>query len=442
MPTRAQRTAPVSALFPAARPLRVLARVTSGLALGWLTACSAPSGPDPGSSSSAATLTVSASAKAPPPEPTPAPPGEPKGDGFKTVRNAKDSRAECKLEQFEVATYLQRGELTLAGRPDNGGQFAASWLVQLPYAAQIAFAGYDRRARRISRDRGIANSREHPPRLFATGGQWTVAWFDDKGLAYAHPSFESTEKPAIEHLTAARSIPPEMVALASMPDGSLIVASPIGTEGNQLSIFLFAPAASGQQRRGLGITKHAKKPSSPAVTADESGYTVAWLEQDGRIMSTRFDLEGDEIDAGANVVGPAPGRTALSLTRLKSGALLTWLEGPRILSRKLDLAAKPSGDIIVVGTGKHPTVIEAGDEAIVAFVTEVDKAPDQLVAVRVGAAGVSEQAMRISDGRTPVLDAPAIALGGERVAAMWNEVMGPTIKSRRAWLRVFDASCL
>jgi hypothetical protein len=50
--------------------------------------------------------------------------------------------------------------------------------------------------------------------------------------------------------------------------------------------------------------------------------------------------------------------------------------------------------------------------------------------------------MRITDGRTPVLDAPAIALGGDRIAAMWNEVMGPTIKSRRAWLRVFDASCL
>jgi hypothetical protein len=50
--------------------------------------------------------------------------------------------------------------------------------------------------------------------------------------------------------------------------------------------------------------------------------------------------------------------------------------------------------------------------------------------------------VRISDGNKPVLDPPAIALGGSRLAGAWTEVMGATISSKRAWLRVIDAACL
>lgn len=392
---------------------------------------------------------TSASAK-PVAGPDEAPPGDPVGTGYATVVSAKSDKSGCNAADFQVAEYLQRGELTLAGRPrvgsaaDKKPEFTASWLVKLrDNRSQIGFAGYDHLARRVARDRGIGNAKEHAPKLFATDDQWTVVWFDDEGLAYAHPTFDPNEKTAIEHLGAARGVDPNQVALSHTPDGSLIVASHVGTKGDQLSVFLFAPSAKGQTARAIGLTKAAKKPTSPAVSADEAGYTLAWLEEDQRIVATRLDPKGDQQGSGSVVARPAERRTSLLLTRVKDGSLLTWVEGDRILARKLDASAKPSGNLVVVGSGKHPTVIPFGDDAVVAFLAKADGADDQLVAVRVsGAAVVSPQAIRLSDGNKPVLDPPAIALSGSRLAAVWTEVMGAAISSKRAWLRVVDAACL
>lgn len=360
---------------------------------------------------------------------------------------ATDRQSGCNDAEFEVAQYLQRGELTLAGLPggaaDKKPEFAASWLVKLQNGrSQIGFAGYDHLARRVARDRGIGNAKEHAPKLFSTDDAWTVVWFDEQGLAYAHPRFDTNAKPEIEHLSAATAINPAEVALGSTPDGSLIVASHIGTNGDQLSVFLFATAGK-RQASAVGITKAGKKPHDPAVTADETGYTVAWLEEDNRIVATRLDDKGDQQGAGAIIAKPADKRDNLDLTRVKDGGLLTWQEGDRILARKLDKAGKPASDIVVVGTGKHPSVISSGDGAIVAMLAKVEDAEDQLVLVRVDPnAAVSPAAVRISEGAKPVLDPPAIALGGNRLAAVWTEVMSPTIKSKRAWLRLIDQSCL
>lgn len=392
------------------------------------------------------------SASAPPSlEPDPPPPGAPVGTGFTSVVHASDAASGCKDASFEVAQYLQRGELTLAGRPtagatggDEGTMFAASYLVKLPNGRwQIAFAGYDDRARRVSRDRGIAYAAERAPKLFATGDQWTLAWFDDQGLAYARPTFAAGQKPDIDHLTAAKGIDPAQVALSSTPDGSLIVASHIGTNDDQLSVFLFAPLGQGQTTRAVGLTKAGKKPRDPAVAADGAGYTLAWLEADERIVATRLDSKGDQQGNGAVVAAAGPKRGELDLTRVKDGALLTWSEGERIFARKLDTSGRPSGDIVVVGEGKHPVVISGGDDAIVAFLAKVGEVPDQLLAVRVSAsAAVSPRAVRISDGIKPVLDPPSIAIGGDRLGAVWTEVMSATIQSKRAWLRLIDTTCL
>ncbi|MBK8936634.1 MAG: hypothetical protein IPM79_03020 [Polyangiaceae bacterium] len=382
--------------------------------------------------------------------PDPAPAGDPVGAGYSSVISAKSDKSGCNAADFQVAEYLMRGELTVAGRPRAGSasdkkpEFTASWLVKLKdNRSQIGFAGYDHLARRVARDRGIGNAKEHAPKLFATDDQWTVVWFDDEGLAYAHPTFDPNEKPSIEHLGAAKGVDPNEVAFNHTPDGSLIVASHVGTQGDQLSVFLFAPSAQGQTARAIGLTKAAKKPRFPAVTADEAGYTLAWLEEDQRIVSTRLDTKGDQQGSGATIAGPSEKRSSLALTQVKGGSLLTWAEGDRILARKLDASAKATGDIVVVGSGKHPVVISSGDDAIVTFLAKVEDSESQMIAVRVsGAAVVSPQAVRISDGNKPVLDPPAIALGGSRLAGAWTEVMGATISSKRAWLRVIDAACL
>lgn len=381
--------------------------------------------------------------------PTPAPDGEPTGAGYTSVVNAGDSASGCRSSTFEVAKYLQRGELTVAGRPPAGDvskkpEFTASWLIKLRNgSSQIGFAGYDQRARRAAPDRGIGSAREHAPTLFSTGDAWTVTWFDDEGLAYAHPEKDPNPAPSISHLPAAKGIDPLQVGFAKTVDGSLVVASNIGAEAGQLSLFLFAPADGKDTVTALAFIKSAKKASFPTVAADEEGYTVAWLEEDKSIVTTRVDTKGKELDAGAVVVKAAADRAHVRLTRVKGGSLLTWLEGGKIFARKLDSKGKPSGNIVLVGAGKHPAVVNAGDAAIVAFVTKVGEVDDQLVAVRVSdAAAVSAQGVRVSDAKTAVLDPPAMATAGDRLAVAWTEVMGPTIQSKRAWLRVLDAACL
>ncbi len=404
--------------------------------------CPASGGGQASANATSETSTPSSAESSTAPPPAPPPSDEVKGTGVTKVVAATADSTGCKSATFELASYLLRGELTVAGRAsDKGSEFAASYLIQLQGKAQIAFAGYDGEAKRIARDRGIGSAREHAPHLFVTGDQWTVVWFDQEGLAFARPTWDTAEKPAIEHLSTLRNVEPANVALAATTEGPLVVASPFGTEGDQLSLFLFAPIAAGQRARAIGVTKGAKKPSAPAVLGDSTGYTVAWLEESGQLLTSRLDQEGKEQVSNV-VVAKATKRDSLGLTLLDKGVLLTWAEEGQVFARSLDAKGAPQGPIQLIGKGKFPHAVARGNAAIVAFVGEAEGVADQLLAVRVSPDGPASEAVRVSDGKTAVLDPPAAALGGARLAFVWTEVMGAAISSKRAWIRVLDADCV
>ena len=130
------------------------------------------------------------------------------------------------------------------------------------------------------------------------------------------------------------------------------------------------------------------------------------------------------------------------MTQLDGGPLLTWEQDGQIFGRMLDAGANPDGDLWLIGKGTQPAVAGFGESAVVAFLAEVEGVAEQLVAVRVAKTGVSESAIRVSEARTPVLDRPAVALGGPRIAFVWTEKMGPAISSKRAWIRTLDSACL
>jgi hypothetical protein len=379
----------------------------------------------------------SASASAPPVS------DEPEGTGFSTVVDVGKPEAGCAPATFELAQNLLRGELTLAGRAgaDGSGEIAASWLIQLQARAQIGFAGFDGQARRLARDRGIGNAREDAPRLFATGDAWTVVWFDAEGLAFARPRWEAQPPPEIGHLSAVKDVKPADMAFAATPEGPLVVASPFGTQGDQLTLFLFAPVAEGQKARALGVTKIAKKPRSPAVSADASGYTVAWLEEDGHVKAARFDSAGKELGLGGVAVQRPADRSSLAIAAVEGGALLAWVEGETIFVRALGPDARPISPVFVVGKGKHPQLVSSGADAVIAFLAEAGGTADQLLAVRVSAKGPS-QAVRVNENKLPVLNPPAVAVAGPRLAFAWTEIMSPTMVARRAWLRTIAAACV
>jgi hypothetical protein len=399
---------------------------------------------DPPLESSSPTATTSASASnsvaAPPPPP---PDSTPKGEGATKIVKSSEKSTGCNPAEFELATYLLRGELTLAGRSGakpSDSEFAASWLVQLQGKAQIAFAGFDHKARRIGRDRGVGNAREHAPRLFATGDRWTVVWFDDEGLAYAHPVWDANPSPEISHFTAIKSVDPKEVTL-SRADAGFLVSSPFGTSGDQVSLFRFSPA-DGQKAKAVGVTKDAKTPHKPVVAPSASGFTLAWFEEGGAIVATKLDATGTQVGASGPVVAKGEGRDTLSLSMSPLGpdSLLTWVEGDRVVGRLVDEAARAKGDVFVIGKGKHPQTVPDGDSIIVAWVGPDGTDPDAVLASRVGPSGASSEAVRLNV--KPSMDPPAVALGDGRLAFAWTEQMGAAIASKRAWLRIIDKACV
>ncbi len=394
-------------------------------------------GNETGSASAVASTSASApepAASAPPPDDTPS------GVGITSAAFADKAETGCAAARFDIAQNLLRGELTLAGRAGKGdGEIAASWLIQLQNKAQIGFAGFDGDAKRIARDRGIGNAREHAPRLFTPGDVWTVVWFDAEGLAFARPVWEAQPAPSIEHLSPLKDVNPADVAFASTPSGALVVASPFATKGDQLSLFVFASTTEGQKPSALGRTKSGKKPRNPAVAADNAGYTVAWLEEDGHIEAARFDAEGN-LQGGATAVAKPAERAALTAATVQGGTVVSWVEGESVYVRTLGPDGRPASPVFLVGKGKYPVIQSAGVDAILGYVGQVDGGADQMLAVRVGAAGPSTAALRLSDGK--VMDPPAIAVAGPKLAFVWTEVMNATMSAKRAVLKTVLATCL
>ncbi|AUX43804.1 hypothetical protein SOCE26_052590 [Sorangium cellulosum] len=363
----------------------------------------------------------------------------------------------CKVKSGDIATYIQRPGMGIAGRAD--GSFAAVWLVDLKGGdAQIAFAGFDSDARQIVRARAISITREAGLRIFSSGEVWAVTWFDAEGLAYARPRWETNPPVEIQRIGAIGQDVSAHVGLAPAPGGALVAAAPFGAERNRLGVFQFAPADPAQpQLKALGVTRRTGKPRGPAVAADTSGgYLVAWHDEDeGSIRASRFDAAGKEGDAHlvakpqgsdrpAASAQETPERERLGLVATGSaGALVVWNEGDTVLVRALDAEARPRSAPWVLGKGKWRTVSPSGEGALVVWVGHDGKADGQVLLAKLGADGApSARGLRMSDGVNPVKDAPSLALAGERVGVAWTETMSPGVSTKRAVLRVIDRACI
>ena len=346
----------------------------------------------------------------------------------------------CAVNSNDVGRYLKRGELSIAARE---GAVGIVWLIELTSKVQVAFAGFDNEARQTLRGRGVGLSREHAPRVFSTGSDWTVTWLDPKGLAYTRPQTQTLPPPDIEHLS---SISPEnaaYAAVAATPGGSLVAVAPFGSDRAQLALFLFAPTQpDAPPIQAVGVTKHAKSPKNPAIAADASGYYVAWLEEGGRIAASHFDAAGKETDAHAVMPPTEAKREQLAIVAASGGAVVAWTEGEVIHARGLDREARPFAAPQVVGRGKWPILTSSGDSAFAAWVGKGRTAEDQLVLVRLAASGApAPKGLEITDGNA-VRDPPSLAFAGTRAAASWTEVMGATVSTKRLIMRLFDPACV
>ena len=391
-------------------------------------------------SASAAAAVASASAE------SALPASAPVGDGVNTFVPVGQTDA-CKTQTGDIATYLQRGEVTAAGRE---GSIAAAWLIKLSATkpgAQLAFAGFALDAKQVARARGIGPANEVAPRIFANGAGWTLVWFDAEGLAYTMPRWETAPPPTIEHLRAVSNAAADDVALASTPGGAIVAVAPFNMDKAQLGLFSFAPTdASASPVQALGATHHAKQPRWPAVAADAAGYTLAWHEDDGRIVVSRFDLTGKEIDE-AHTLASAPeggaARERVTLVPTTNGALAIFAEGDKLLARAVDRAARPGDKTFVVGHGRFPTLAPLGDGALVAFLGKDGAAADQLLAVKLGPDGApSANGVRISEGPGAVKDPAALTPSGPKMAFLWVEPMSNGVATKRAILRTIDAACV
>ncbi len=394
-------------------------------------ASAAPSAAAPALSASAAS-----SAAAAPPAPV-----EPQGTGVGGFIPAAQTDT-CKSSTSQVADYLQRGEVSLAG---HDGSYAAGWLIKLPgkQGAQLAFAGFSLDAKQVARARGVGMSNEMAPRLFASGPGWTLVFFDSEGLAYCRPRWETAPMPTTEHLSAVGSADAEHVSTAGTPSGAIIAVAPFGADKSQFGMFLFAPVQpDAPSVQALGATHHAKKPRWPAVIADERGYTLAWHEEGDQIVASRFDLKGRELGEAVTVAAAGEGRGRVVLAATAKGAIALWSEGDKLIARALDGDAHPGPEAWVVGYGKTPVLTPLGEGALAVFSGQDGTASSQVLAVKLGAnAAPSAKGIRVTE-TGPAKDQPSAIAVGSRVGFMWTEPMSQGVGTKRALLRSIDAACI
>lgn len=361
-------------------------------------------------------------------------------DRAATVFAGARSDKACKAQTVELANYQQRGDIALAGR---AGEVAAVWRVRLGGKRfdQVAFGSYDEEGRGRARTRAVGTtSQDAGPRVFPSGGDWNVVWFDDKGLAYARPRAERTPPPDIAHLGA---VGPDLVgdvALNSSPSGAVLAAAPFGSGRNQLGIFLLAPVDPGAPPFvAFGVTHHAKAPHRPALAADEKGTFVAWYEDDA-LVASHFDPAAKETDATCTIAPKsASPRERLGLATTATGATAIWVEGGFVHARALDASGCPASPIWKLAEGRFAQITSLGDTAIVAWVT----GDGRLVAARLGPTGAAAaRGLEASEGSTGVKDPPSVTVFGNKIAFGWSEVMSPAISTKRLVLRILDLACL
>jgi hypothetical protein len=349
------------------------------------------------------------------------------------------SEKSCQAQTVDLGGYQQRGEVALGG---NEGGLAAAWRVRLPGKPQlqVAFASFDREGKPVARARGVGlTMQDVPPRVFASGAEWTVVWYDEKGLAFTRPHTEPLPLPDIAHLGAVGPDVATDVALATSPAGAVLAAVPFGAGKAQLGVFLFAPAESVSTVKAFGVTHHGKAPHRPAVAAGPGGTYLLWDEA-GALVSSHFDASGKENDAPCPVAPAGEKRDRIALAATKTGAVALWMEGDRIRTRALDASGCPASPIWTVAQGRWASITALGDGAMVAWA-----APDgHLLAARLRPDGAPPaQGIDAAEGTTGIKDDPAItAFGAEKAAFGWSERMSPVISAKRLVMRVVDAACI
>jgi hypothetical protein len=354
---------------------------------------------------------------------------------FAAVRGLKA----CKAQTIEVAGYQQRGDISVAGQKSG---VAATWMVRLSGKRedQVAFASWDAEARPVARARGVGLS-ARSARVFGTGAEWAVTWFDAKGLAYARPRVESLPAAEIGHLGAIGPELQEEVAVSAM-SGALVAVAPFGKDKLQLGLFQFAPEdAEMPAVKAIGVTHHANKPGHPAVASAAEGTFIAWHEPDGRLAASHFDAAGKETEA-ACTVAPASTkkRERISLVVTSTGALSMWMEEGAIQTRALDKSGCPISPVWTIAEGRWASLLPLGDGAgaVVAWMAS----DGRLLAAKLAANGAPPpRGLDIAEGSSGVKDTPSAAGMGGKVAFGWAEAMSSTISSKRLLIRVVNADC-
>ncbi len=364
---------------------------------------------------------------------------------------AKGEKA-CKAQTVELGGYQQRGEVALGGRE---GVVGAAWRVRLPNRPQlqVAFASFDKDGRPLARARGVGLTMvDVPPRVFASGAEWTVVWYDEKGLAYARPRVEKLPAPDTFHLGALGSATAGDAALADSPGGAVLAAAPFGGDKSQLGIFLFAPAENASTATALGVTHHGKAPRRPAVAGGAKSTFVLW-DEGGALLGSRFDAAGRESDAPCTIApaghdggdpqtpGPAGAeRDRAQVVAVGDGAVALWMEGTRVRSRALDASGCPRSPIWTVAEGRWATMAALDGRALVAWA-----APDgRLLAARLQPDGSPPaRGINAAEGSTGVKDPPAVtAFGAGKVAFAWAEAQSAVETGKRLVMRIVDAACI
>jgi hypothetical protein len=407
-----------------------------------LSACGRGPGPERTAPSASAAVgaqapeapSASASAAAKPaPQVAEAPPPDAKPPG--SFVGAKAEKA-CKAQTVELAAYQTRGEMAFAAQGETLG---AAWRVRLSGKPeeQVAYGTFDKEGHRVARIRAVGlTAHDATPRVFAAGGGFAVVWFDQKGLAYAHPKVEPLPAPDVQHLGGVGPESSGDTALAPAAAGGAVAAAPFAADRHQLGLFVFA-SADGAAATALAVTHHGKEPKQPAIAAGPVGTFVAW-EDGGAIVATRFDAAGKE-SALCAVAPKGPARERLSLAATPTGAIALWMEGAAVRTRALDASACPSSPIWPVAEGKWATITAFGEGALVAWVS----ADAKLLAARLTPSGrAAEKGIEASEGTSGVKDVPAVAALGSRVAFGWSEMMSPIMAAKRLEARLVDAACI
>lgn len=351
--------------------------------------------------------------------------------------------AACHASTQEVAKYLQRGEVAMTSEQ---GMFSVAWLVKLsPIRSEglLTFAGFSPDGNNVAHPRSMGNSFETPPHLFGGKSNSILFWFDEEGLAFTNPMHQTTQSPNVDHIRGIGIEDAQDIALAETPAGSMVGVTVLEWDPTQLGLFCLVPRhAAAPVVNALGATHQGKKPHWPAILSDTRGYTLAWHEDGGRIVASRFDLEGHEIDAAKTIAAEGVVRGRVHLVATAKGAIAVWTEGERLVSRALDADGNPHKETFVLGQGKNIALMPFRDGALAVFLGKDGAMANQSLAIRLGALGEpSSKGIRISDGAA-IEDRTAVARTGSNVAFFWTEASENGSNTKSARLRIIDGACI